>query len=108
MAITAAMRIAQPNATALKIRESAEFFEAVIDFGSREGAESLHAKAFAAEAPHHGAIDDGAAQLAAADVIALQIEAFFGQVTKEASGEAIARAGGIENIFEKVAGDDEK
>src|SRR5271168_1420502 len=106
MAIRAASRTAQPNATALKIRESSKFFEAGIDFSSCEGAESLHAKAFAAEAPHHGAIDDGAAQFAAADVVAFEVETFFGQVADKASGEAVARAGGVKDVFQKVAGND--
>ena len=62
MALRLASSIAQPYATALKRRESAEFFKAGIDFGACERAESLHAKAFAAEASHHGAVNHGAAQ----------------------------------------------
>src|SRR5580692_7341543 len=102
MAMATAMNVAQPNTIALKIRESAEFFEAGIDFGSREGAESLHAKAFAAEAPHHGAVDDRAAQFSAADVVLLQVETLLRQVADEASREAVPRAGGIEHILQQI------
>src|ERR1700678_4432027 len=97
MATAAARRVA----IALKMRESAKFFEAGIDFGSCEGTESLHSEAFTAEAPHHGAIDDGAAKFAEGDMFGLEVEALFGEVSDEASGEAIAGAGGVEDVFEK-------
>src|ERR1700722_20084585 len=108
MAIAIAIRIAQAYAISLKIRESAEFFESGIDFGSREGAESLHAKAFATEAPHHGAKNDRAAQLADGDVFRLQVKALLSQVADESSGKTIAGSGGVENVVEKIAGDDEE
>ena len=37
----------------------------------------------------------------------LQIEALLGQVADEAAGEAIARAGGIEDFLQQIARNDE-
>src|SRR5579863_2230447 len=89
-------------------REFAELFEAGIDLRGFQRAESLHAEAFAAEASHDGAVDDGAAKFTPADVIGLQIEALLRQVADEAAREAIAGAGGIEDVFKQVAGHDEQ
>ena len=37
----------------------------------------------------------------------LEIDALFGQIADEAAGETVARAGGIENLFEQIAGNHE-
>ena len=37
-------------------------------------------------------------------MVVLQIEALLRQIADEAAGEAIARAGGIEDIFQQIAG----
>src|SRR5437868_6643215 len=92
------------NEHVLKPRELPELFEAGINVGACQGAEALHAEALAAEAPQDGAIDYGTAQLAASNVVALEIEALLSKVTYEASGEAIARAGRIEHKLQQIAG----
>src|SRR5689334_17282769 len=103
MAASSAMR-----AATLKRGELAEFFEARIDLRSLERAEALHAETLTAETPHDGAVNHGTAQLAAADMVGLQIEALLREVADEAAREAIARAGRIEHSFQQVAGHDEE
>src|SRR5579863_4211563 len=93
--------------TALKRRELAELFESSIDLRACERAETLHAKAFAAEAPQHGAVNDGAAQHAAVDVIPFQAEPVLGQIADEAAGKAVAGAGRIEDVLQQIPGHDE-
>src|SRR5262245_37403373 len=100
-------RITATRAKALERGEVAELFESGIDVAALERTKALHAKALAAEAPHHGAVDDGAAELAAADVVAFQVKSLLGQVADEASGEAIACAGGVEHVLEQISGHNE-
>src|SRR5580765_7541770 len=99
--------IAPAISRGLERSELVELFKSGIDFFTRERAEALHAEAFAAEASHDGPVNHRPAEHAAADVIAFQTEAVFGQVANESARETIARAGGIENVFEQVAGHDE-
>src|SRR5215831_17781214 len=91
----------------LKRCELAEFLETRVDFGTLQGAEALHAESLAAEAPHDGAVDYRAAQLAAADVIGFQIEALLSQIADKSPRKAVSGAGGIENVFQKIARHDE-
>src|SRR6185295_12552598 len=99
--------IAPAISRGLERSELAELFKSGIDFFTRERAEALHAEAFAAEASHDGPVNHRAAQHAAADVVAFQAEAVFGQIANESPRETITRPGGIENIFEQIAGHDE-
>src|SRR5579863_4185005 len=104
---TAMIGIAAAISRGLERSELAELFKSGIDFFTRERAEALHPEAFAAEASHYGPVNHRAAEHAAADLVAFEAEAVFGQVADESASEAIARAGRIENIFEQVPGHDE-
>ena len=55
----------------------------------------------------HRAIDDRAAEFLGVDLAVVEVEALLGQIADEAAGEAIARAGRIENLFEQIAGNHE-
>jgi len=92
---------------ALKGRELAEFFETGVDFGTGEGAETLHTEFFTAKAPHDRAVNYRPTQIAALDVAGFEIEALAGQIADESTGETIARTGAIEDRIEQIAGDDE-
>src|SRR4030088_1568287 len=109
MAVRSRATIAMAPATfrGLERSELAELFKSGIDFFTRERAKALHAEAFAAKTSHDRPIDHRAAEHAAADVVALQAKAVLGQIADESAGETIARAGGIENVLEQVAGHDE-
>ena len=73
-----------------------------IDLGARERAEAVHAELFAAEAAHDGAVDHGTAQFGEVHRAGFGIDTAPGQVADEAAGEAVARAGGIEDILQQV------
>src|SRR5580704_9484829 len=81
----------------LKRREFLEFFEAAINLSSRKRAEPFDAEAFTAITSHHGTIDHRAADFVMIDALGVEIDTLAGQISHEASGKAIARAGGIEN-----------
>src|SRR6266849_9004450 len=102
--MAASSRTTPASSATLERRELAELFKAGINLFARERAEALHAKAFAAEAAHDGSVNHRPAEHATADMIALQAEAVLGQVADEPAREAVAGAGGIEDIFEQVAG----
>src|SRR5207244_5188776 len=74
-------------------REGAELFESRIDLRPLERAEPLHAKLLAAKTPHYRTVDHGPAQITAADVFVVQIEALLREIADEASRETIAGAG---------------
>src|SRR5258706_5535383 len=103
----ASIAVAPAISRGLERSELAELFKSGIDFFTRERAEALHAEAFAAEASHDGPVNHRPAEHAAADLVAFQAEAVFGQVADESARETIAGAGGIENIFEQITGHDE-
>src|SRR5438309_1842066 len=96
------------SAAVLESGELAEFFKSSIDFGTLQSAEALHAETLTTKASHDRAVDDSAAEIPAADMVGLQIEALLRQVADKAAGEAIARSGGIKDVFEKIAWHDEE
>src|SRR5208282_1089802 len=91
-----------------KRREFDEFVKAGVDLLTVQRAEAFHAETLAAEAAHDGAVDDRAAQLATADMVALQVEPLLRQIADKSAGKAISRAGGIEDGFEQIARHHEK
>src|ERR1017187_980358 len=89
---------------ALKVGAVLELGIARIDFLAGEGSETLHTELFAAEATHYGAVDYGAAQIGEIEMALLEVEAAAGEIADEATGEGIARTGGVEDGFQQVAG----
>ena len=80
-----------------------ELLIAGLDFFAGQGAEAVHAELLAAEAAHHGTVDHGAAQFGKIEIAVGGRDAAPGQVADEAAGEAIARAGGVEDVFQQIA-----
>src|SRR5262249_36995608 len=78
-----------------------------LDFVAGECPEAIHAKLLATEAAHHGPINDRAAQVGKVDLTVVRRNTLAGKVSDEAASKAIARAGGIEHVFQQVAGDHE-
>src|SRR5215472_16854075 len=88
-------------------REVTEFLEAGIDFTARQSAEPVDAEFLAAEAAHHRAVNHRTADFVVIGPGIFQINPLSRKVTHESAGETIARSGGIENVFEQVAGNHE-
>src|SRR5205823_11477029 len=88
----------------LERREFFEFFEAAIDLLSRQRAKTFHAKALATEAAHHRPVNYRAPEFVHVHIMGFEIDARAREIAHESTGETIARASGIENIFEQVAG----
>src|SRR5690242_1350126 len=89
---------------ALKRGARFKFAIARLDFLAGERAEAVHPELLAAEAAHDGAVDDGPLELGEVELAVLRRDAASGEVADEAAGEAIARAGRVEDLFEEVAG----
>src|SRR5580658_512669 len=85
-----------------KFRAGLELLKPCVDFRACETAETIHAEHLAAEAAHHGAVDHRPPQLGNIDAAAIRLDALSGQVADEAAGEAIARAGGVENFLQQI------
>ncbi len=81
--------------------EAPEFVKALVDFIARKRSETLDAELFAAEAAHDRAIDDRAMQLVHIEMAVAKVESALGKIADESSRETIARAGGIEYIFQE-------
>src|SRR5580658_5924460 len=88
-----------------KLGEYPELLEAGVDVGASQGPEALDAEFFAAKAAQHGAVDYGPAQVLRVDMAGFEIETAFGEIADESAGEAIARAGRVEDILQQIAGD---
>ena len=84
-----------------------ELLIAGLDVFAGEGTEAVYAELFAAEASHDGAIDDGTPQFREIEFATIRGKAAAGEIADEAAGEAIARTGGVEDVVEKIAGDNE-
>src|SRR4051812_23449905 len=89
------------RATALERRAGFELVVTGIDLRPGEGTEAVYAEALAAEASHHGAIDNGAAQFGEIDGAGVRVDAAAGEIADEAARETVARAGGVEHVFEQ-------
>ena len=74
-----------------------------LDFVAGQGAEAVHSELLAAEAAHNRTVDHGAAQFGEIDIAVGGRDAAAGEIADEAAGEAIARAGGVEDIFQQIA-----
>src|SRR5689334_7423919 len=74
-----------------------------LDLIAGEGAEAIDPELFAAETAHHGAVDHGAPQFVDIDLSVRSFDAAAREVADEASGEAVAGAGRVEDVFEQVA-----
>ena len=70
-------------------------------FIASERAETIHAELLATETAHHGAVDDGAAQLGRIEIAVRGRNTPTCQIADEASGKAIAGTGGIEHRLER-------
>src|SRR5437879_8397944 len=79
-----------------KLGQAPEMARAGGDFAPGERAQAVQPKPLDREAAHHRSIDDGAAQRCVAGA------ACAGQAAHETTGEAIARAGGIVNLLERI------
>src|SRR5580698_1779363 len=88
--------------------ESPEFFKSLVDLFAGQGAKALHTELFATEASHYGAINHRAVQFGCIEITFAKIEASLGQITDEASGETIARAGWVKHVFEQITRDHEE
>src|ERR1035438_8542558 len=93
--------------SALKRGVVFELLIAGLDFFTGQGAEAVHPELLAAEAAHDGTVDHGAAQFGKIEIAVGGRDAAAGQITDEAAGEAIARAGGVEDILQQIARDHE-
>src|ERR1035437_206215 len=84
-----------------------ELLIAGLDLFTGQGAETVHPELFAAEAAHHGTVDHGAAHFGKVEIAARGRDAPSVQLANEAPGEAIARPGRVEDVFQQIAGDHE-
>src|SRR5215472_15697958 len=100
--MTAALAIRQRSVgtSASEGRELFKFLEARIDLLASEGAEAVYTEALAAEAAHHGTVDYGAAEFVRVDVFRTQVHTGARQRSHKSAREAVARTGGIEDIFQ--------
>src|SRR5262245_28557423 len=103
----ATLRAAAP-ATTERSRQSKrgavfEFLITRLDLAAGQGPEAIDAKLLAAVAPHDGAVDDRASQLGHLDMAVVRVDPLARQITDKAAGKTIARAGGVEDVFEQVA-----
>src|SRR5450631_2168610 len=78
-----------------------------LDFFMGQGAEAVHPELLAAKAAHDGTVDHGTPQFGKIDIAVGGRDATAGKITDEPAGEAIARAGRVEDIFQQIAGDHE-
>src|SRR6185436_4573512 len=67
----------------------------------------VYSKFLAAKTAHYRAVNYRSAQILVGYFSIARVDALSGQVSDEAAGEAIARAGGIEHLLQQVAGDHE-
>ena len=67
----------------------------VVDFGARELLQALGAEALAGKGAHHAAVKHGAAEGVRREL------GLRGEIAEEAAGKAVARAGGIDDFFER-------
>ncbi len=79
----------------VKVRDLAEDIEARVDFGARELLQALRAEALAGIGAHDAAVKHGVAPGGGREL------GLRGQIAEEASGKAVARAGGIDDFFER-------
>src|ERR1017187_1942217 len=93
--------------SALKRGVVFELLIAGLDFFTGQGAEAVHPELLAAEAAHDGTVDYGAAQIGKIDLAVGRADAVAGQIADETAGEAIARPGGVEDVFQQIARDHE-
>src|SRR5260370_32253558 len=89
--------------SALKRGAVLELLITGLDFFTGQGAEAVHPELLAAEAAHDGTVDDGAPQFGKLEIAVRGRDTLAGQIAEEAAGEAIARAGGIEDVFQQIA-----
>src|SRR5215469_11988312 len=92
------------NSRTLKERAVFELLIAGLNLVPRQIAETVDAELLAAEASHHAAVDHRAAKLGHIGRAASGFDSLARQIPHEAAGEAIARAGGVEDLVEQVTG----
>src|ERR1035437_4534732 len=78
-----------------------------IDFFTGQGAEPVHPEFLATEAAHDGTVNHGAAQFGKIEFSVGGRDAAARQMANETAGEAIARAGRVEDVFQQIARDHE-
>src|ERR1700752_4702665 len=82
-------------ATLLQVRQFAEDLKARVDFLACEGAQTLGAEAFADKRSHHAAVEHGAFQDFAVDLL------LGSQIAHESSGEGITGARRVLYFFDR-------
>src|SRR5438552_17809682 len=82
----------------LEVRECFDVPVAVEDLVECQALKAAGAEVLDAERPHDAAEDDGAAERRSVQ------RRLLGQVTEEATGEAITGAGGIDLILQRIRG----
>src|SRR6476646_6472765 len=93
-------------ATTISRLERGAAFELLItglDFFTGQGAEPVHPELLAAETTHDGTVNHGAAQFGKSEIAVGGRHAAAGQIADESAGEAIARPGRVEDIFQQIA-----
>src|ERR1035441_4045300 len=107
MAAALSSNSAASTKRALKRGVVFELLIAGLDFFTGQGAETVHPELFAAEAAHDGTVDHGAAQFGKLEIAVGGRDAAAGQLADDTAGEAIARAGRVEDVFQQIARDHE-
>ncbi len=85
----------------IELHQVDELLYAFVDLSLGEADHALESEFLDAERSHGGAEDDGAFHVVEGDIARLR------DVTDEAAGEGVARAGRIEHIFERKGGSEE-
>src|SRR2546422_84489 len=91
----------------LEVRAIFEFLIARVYFGACQRAKTVYSELFAAEAAHDRAVDYRAAEIGVRDLAIAGVDALSGEVSDEAAGEAVACAGGIEDLLQQISRDHE-
>src|ERR1035437_3727644 len=84
-----------------------ELLIAGLDLFTGQRAEPVYPELLAAETAHDGTVNHGAAQFGEFEIAVQRGDAAAGQIADEAAGEAIARAGRVEDVFQQIARDHE-
>src|SRR5580700_5887213 len=84
-----------------------EFVVTIVDLRAGECPEPVHTELLTAETAHHRPVDHGAAQFHDIDPVVLGVDSAARQISDEAAGKAVARAGGVEDFLQEVARRDE-
>src|SRR4030088_1406653 len=96
----AAVNTAKRSPAGSEIRTGLELVIALIDLRAGEVPETIHAEFLAAEAAHHGAVDNGAAEICFIDIPILGFNPLAREVANETSRETVPSASRIEHIFQ--------